>query len=465
MSAADPPMHPVPMMDLAEAARLLGGQLAGSDAVFGGVTTDSRAVDAGDLFVALVGERFDGHAFVEEALRRGAAGALVARALEATLPLSQVVVPDTRLALGQLAARWRERFAIPLVALTGSNGKTTVKEMLTAILAAHDGSRASVLSTEGNLNNDIGMPLTLLRLRGRHRHAVIEMGMNHEGEIDYLTRIARPTVALVNNAQRAHVGILGGLEAIARAKGEIYAGLREGGIAVVNADDAFAGYWASLNTGRRIVRFGFAAAADVRGVRSGDGIARISTPAASFEVVLRVPGEHNLRNALAACAAAYALAIPADAMRAGLAGFVGVAGRLQRRRGPAGAVVIDDSYNANPESMRAAIAVLAAEPGRRVFVMGDMGELGSEAPALHAEVGEVARRAGLDAMIALGADSAHAARAFGAGARHFEDAPAAAAAARAEAVAGTTLLVKGSRFMRMERIVAALVPAGDSDAL
>ena len=203
----------------------------------------------------------------------------------------------------------------------------------------------------------------------------------------------------------------------------------------------------------------------MRGVRSDDGIARISTPAASFEVALRVPGEHNLRNALAACAAAYALAIPVDAMRAGLAGFVGVPGRLQRRRSPSGAVVIDDTYNANPESMRAAIAVLAAEPGRRVFVMGDMGELGSEAPELHAEVGEVARRAGLDAMIALGADSAHAARAFGAGARYFEDVAAAAAAARAEAVAGTTLLVKGSRFMRMERIVATLIPAGDADAL
>jgi UDP-N-acetylmuramoyl-tripeptide--D-alanyl-D-alanine ligase len=240
MSAHDAMRAPA-MMQLAEAARAVSGTLEGSDVPFGGVTTDSRSVGAGDLFVALAGERFDGHGFVGEAVRRGAAAALTARRVEIDLPLAQVVVADTRIALGRLAAYWRARFAIPLVALTGSNGKTTVKEMLAAILAVHHPTEDAVLATAGNLNNDIGMPLTLLRLRERHRYAVIELGMNHAGEIDYLTRLARPTAALVNNAQRAHVGILGSLGAIAYAKGEIYAGLGTDGVAIVNADDEYAG--------------------------------------------------------------------------------------------------------------------------------------------------------------------------------------------------------------------------------
>jgi UDP-N-acetylmuramoyl-tripeptide--D-alanyl-D-alanine ligase len=452
------------MMDLAEAARAVSGSVEGANASFSGVTTDSRSVAAGDLFVALAGERFDGHRFVGEAARRGAAAALTARRVDTDVPLAQVVVADTRIALGQLAAAWRARFAIPVVALTGSNGKTTVKEMLAAILAAHlAGEEDAVLATTGNLNNDIGMPLTLLRLRGRHRYAVIEMGMNHAGEIDYLTRLARPGVALVNNAQRAHVGILGSLEAIAHAKGEIYAGLAPDGIAVVNADDAYAGYWKGLNTGRRIVTFGFADEADVRAGRSGEAW-RFTTPAGTFDVRLRVAGEHNARNALAACAAAHALDVPAAAMERALATFAGVPGRLQRRRAPGGAVVIDDTYNANPESMKAALAVLAAEPGRRVFVMGDMGELGAQSAAMHAEVGEFARRAGVEVLLALGEASRHAAEAFGAGARHFADAKELAAAAAAEAGAGATLLVKGSRFMQMERVADALV-RGDRDAV
>lgn len=238
------------MMTLDEAARVLQGRVQGPAARFSGVTTDSRAVNAGDLFVALKGERFDGHAYVQEAARRGASAALASQLMTGDLPVPQVLVADTRLALGKLAAYWREKHPLPLVALTGSNGKTTVKEMLAAIIAEHvtrpnksgtpGGGRETVLATQGNLNNDIGMPLTLLRLRERHRYAVIEMGMNHAGEIEYLTRIAQPSVAIVNNAQRAHVGILGSLEAIAHAKGEIYAGLSPSGIAVVNEDDAFA---------------------------------------------------------------------------------------------------------------------------------------------------------------------------------------------------------------------------------
>jgi len=451
------------MMSLEDAARALGGRVHGSPGSFSGVASDSRAIEIGDLFVAIRGERFDAHDFVAEAARRGAAAALVSRELPGEPALSQVVVADTRLALGRLAAHWRARFALPLVALTGSNGKTTVKEMLAAILAAHCGARAPVLATEGNLNNDIGMPLTLLKLREHHRYAVIEMGMNHAGEIDYLTRIAAPTVALVNNAQRAHVGLLGSVDAVARAKGEIYAGLGSAGIAVVNEDDAFAPYWKGLNAARRVVTFGLAATADVRAAVVGSQ-ARFVTPADAFAVTLAVKGEHNLANAAAACAAAHALEISPAAMQAGLAAFKGVPGRLQRRRTATGALVIDDSYNANPESVKVALRVLAEERGRKVFVMGDMGELGAESDAMHAEVGRFAKEAGVDALMALGEGARHAVQSFGRGAAHFEDADSLRKAAEREAAAGAAILVKGSRFMRMERIAEALAP-GDSHAL
>ena len=464
LQAGTPPRSPAAMMDLAEAAGAVRGRVHGLSLRFSGVATDSRAIKAGDLFVALKGERFDGNEYVNEALERGAAAALTSRVVTTAIASSQLVVDDTRIALGRLAAHWRSRFALPLVALTGSNGKTTVKEMLAAILAAHCGARSPVLATAGNLNNDIGMPLTLLGLREHHRFAVVEMGMNHPGEIDYLTRIAEPTVAMVNNAQRAHFGILGSLEAIAHAKGEIYAGLKPGGIAVVNDDDAFAPYWKRLNDARRIVTFGLGESADVRATAAGDQV-RFVTPVDAFAVTLQVKGEHNVRNALAACAAAHALEIAPQAMQEGLAHFAGVPGRLQRRRGPSGSWVIDDSYNANPESMRAALQVLAAEPGRRVFVMGDMGELGEHSARLHAEVGELARSLGIEALFALGPASREAAGAFGAGARHFGDVEALIAEARREAALGATILVKGSRFMQMERVADTLATQGDGRAV
>lgn len=447
-----------PMMGLDEAASAVGGEAHGL-ARFAGVTTDSRAVEAGDLFVALKGESFDGHDYVTEALRRGAVAAIVSRRIDAQPAIPQVVVADTRIALGRLAAHWRGKFPLPLVALTGSNGKTTVKEMLTSILAAHCGTRDAVLATEGNLNNDIGMPLTLLKLRERHRFAVIEMGMNHAGEIDYLTKIARPTVALVNNAQRAHVGILGSLEAIARAKGEIYGGLAATGIAVVNADDTFAPSWKQINAAHRVVTFGLSEGADVHAQQAG-AQARFVTPTDAFAAALQVRGEHNLRNAAAACAAAYALEIPFAAMQAGLNAFAGVPGRLQRRKAPSGAVVIDDSYNANPESMKAALRVLAEEHGRKVFVMGDMGELGDGSAAMHAEVGTFAKQSGIDALMATGNESRHAVQAFGRGAMHFADVDSLSRAAVNESAHGATILVKGSRFMRMERVADALAGKG-----
>ena len=458
------PVARAAMMDLREAARAVGGEVAGANVEFSGVTTDSRAIDAGDLFVALKGERFDGHDYVGQAIARGAAAALTSRRIDADLPVPQVLVSDTRLALGSLAGHWRRRFAMPLVALTGSNGKTTVKEMLAAILARHAGAGEAVLATTGNLNNDIGMPVTLLALRPAHRFAVIEMGMNHAGEIDYLTRIAAPDVAIVNNAQRAHVGMLGSVEAIAHAKGEIYSGLGNEGVAVINADDAFAAYWAGLNLARRIVSFGFARSATVRGDVVQDRV-KVTTPRGGFDMRLRVRGEHNVRNALAACAGAFALEVPLDTMAAALAQFEGVPGRLQRRAAVGGATVIDDTYNANPESMKAAIAVLAAERGRRVLVMGDMGELGPDADAMHAEVGRFARELGIDALLAFGPASRRAAAAFGAGAAHFNDIDELRVAAAHEAAASATILVKGSRFMRMERIADFLAGDGGSHAV
>jgi len=449
------------MMRLSEAARAIPAELRGEDRAFEAVSTDTRALVPGALFVALKGERFDGHAFLAQAAGGQAAGALVQRSgmgADAPAGFPLLVVDDTKLALGRLAAHWRGRFSMPLVALTGSNGKTTVKEMLASILRVASAPDA-VLATRGNLNNDIGVPLTLLELRDRHRHAVIEMGMNHEGEIRYLARLAAPDVALVNNAGPAHIEYFGSVEAIARAKGEIFEGLAPGGTAVINADDRHAGLWRELAGGRRVVDFGLSARAAVSAtyrLRWLESEIVVKTPQGEAQAVLKAPGLHNVRNALAAAAAASALQVPAAAIGQGLARFAGIKGRLQKMAGLNGATLIDDTYNANPESVRAAIAVLSEAPGEKILVLGDMGELGAGAAEMHAEVGRAARERGIERLYALGEHSAQAARAFGAGARHFtriEDLLAEAGGALAP---GVTALVKGSRFMRMERVVAAL---------
>lgn len=455
------------MMLLSQAARALGAQLIGADVRIEGVSSDTRKLRPGELFVALRGENFDGCEFVAQAAEAGAVAALVEeRATHAaSAPVPLLVVPDTRLALGRLAAWWRMQFDIPLVAITGSNGKTTVKEMLAAILRVAAGSEAGVLATRGNLNNDIGMPLTLLQLDAQHRYAVIEMGMNHPGEIDYLTRLARPDVALVTNAGSAHLEGLGSVEAVARAKGEIFAGLGDHSAAVINADDTHASLWRALAGTHALIEFGIDHDADVRGdwQPHGNGLQlNVQTPQGELSVELQVPGAHNARNALAATAAAVALNIPLGTIADGLQRFGGVAGRLQRKIARGGAVLIDDTYNANPASMRAAIAVLAQASGRRVLVMGDMGELGGDAPALHAAIGAAARQAGIDGLYALGELSRSAVREFGAAAHHFERIEDLLAALEAELEANITLLVKGSRFMKMERVVEHL--AGEKHA-
>jgi UDP-N-acetylmuramoyl-tripeptide--D-alanyl-D-alanine ligase len=328
--------------------------------------------------------------------------------------------------------------------------------MLAAILRAATGDAESVLATKGNFNNDIGMPLTLLRLRATHRYAVIEMGMNHPHEIDYLTRIARPDVALVNNATGAHLQGLGSVEGVARAKGEIFAGLASGGTAVINADDVYAELWRTLADKNRAFDFALEHPAAVQGrwtAQGYGGALQARTPAGELRVLLQVPGEHNARNALAAATAALALQVPLATIVQGLEGFGGVAGRLQRMQALHGATLIDDTYNANPASMHAALEVLAQAPGKRIFVLGDMGELGADAAQFHQEIGIAARELGIERLFALGELSAGAVREFGAAAQHFADIEELKAVLDKELDAQTTVLVKGSRFMKMERVV------------
>lgn len=466
------------MMTLGDAVRALGAHDARAVgcARFDSVGTDSRSLAPAQLFVALRGERFDGHEFVSAAADAGAAAAMVdARWAEAhasvpsdaSLPL--IVVDDTRLALGTLAAAWRARFAIPLIGVTGSNGKTTVKEMCAAVLRAQarrDGfGDEAVLATQGNLNNDIGLPLTLLELRDFHRAAVIEMGMNHPGEIAYLTSLAQPTVALVNNAQRAHLQGMGTLDEVAREKGAIYDGLGAGGVAIVNADEAYADYWRAVNVGRAIVTFGIDAPADVRATCTLRGFGsrlELDTPHGPVAFDMQVPGMHNARNAVGAAAACLAAGVSLDAVAEGLAGFAGARGRLQRRDGPNGAVILDDTYNANPDSVRAGIDVLAATPGHTFLVLGDMGEIGDASAQLHDEIGGYAKSKGVDGLYALGEMSAVAARNFGEGGRHFASVEALVAALVGRLDADSVVLVKGSRFMRMERVADALAAVHNS---
>jgi UDP-N-acetylmuramoyl-tripeptide--D-alanyl-D-alanine ligase len=445
------------MMMLSEVAQAVGGVLRGSDVLIKSVGTDSRSIAKDQLFVGIKGERFDGNAYAMQAIEQGAAGALVESSDNRIQPA--VIVQDARLSLGKLAHYWRGKFAIPLVAVTGSNGKTTVKEMITAILSA---ANAKVLATRGNLNNDIGMPLTLLGLRENHTHAVIEMGMNHEGEIRYLTGLAAPTVAVISNAGTAHIGELGSREAIARAKGEVFEGLNQRGTAVINLDDDFASYWQSLNTNRTVITFGLDTQADISATYRllDDGAqAALKTPTGEVAFRLKVLGLHNIRNALAASAVAHALGVSNEDIARGLQTFGAVKGRLNWLQGLNEAVVIDDTYNANPDSMRAAIEVLASQSGSRIFVMGDMAELGEVAASMHAEIGRYALEKGIDRMATFGELSRYASQAFGKQAQHFDTLEALLQSLKLTMHAGITVLVKGSRFMKMERVVNEIVKA------
>ena len=448
-------------MTLADAAALLpGATLVGDGAtVFARVHSDTRTLRSGDLFVALRGERFDANDFLAQAKASGAVAALAERGLaEAGLP--GLLVPDAKAALGLLATGWRRQHQIPVIAVTGSNGKTTTTQMIASILRAWVGDDA--LATEGNYNNDIGVPLTLLRLRHdderSHRAAVVELGMNHPGEIAPLAAMTQPTVALVNNAQREHQEFMATVEAVARENGAVLQALAPSGCAVFPAEDACAPIWFELAGSRPHLTFALRGEADVTGAAQWQGAhwaVELHTPAGTVPVALHMAGEHNVRNALAAAACALAAGAPLTAIQQGLEAFRAVKGRSELKQDARGRTLVDDSYNANPDSVRAAIDVLAGLPGDSWLILGDMGEVGNEGPAFHREVGAYAAERGIAHFWTAGAAARDAAAAFGPRARAFDNTAALIAALTEQPDAAQTL-VKGSRFMKMEHVVSAL---------
>ncbi|HEX4523591.1 MAG TPA: UDP-N-acetylmuramoyl-tripeptide--D-alanyl-D-alanine ligase [Casimicrobiaceae bacterium] len=459
------------MIDAATVAQAISARLEGGNAWFDGVSIDSRVVRPGELFVAIKGERFDGHEFVAQAFSRGAAAAMVTADYASRLAASGgagrtlLAVADPTQSLGSLAAFWRRRFTLPVIAIVGSNGKTTVKEMTAAILRAANGVDR-VLATAGNLNNHIGLPLMVLRLRAMHRVAVFEIGMNHVGETAQLGEIAHPTIAVLNNAQREHQEFMKSVADVAAEHATVLGTLQQRGIAIINADDDYAPFWNEVVARRNaegasltVRDFGLRAPATVIGrvrAQSWGSVVDVATPEGSVSVDLKLPGRHNVVNALGAIAAAAAAGANLEAVAQGLAEFRPIPGRLQAKAGRNGATLIDDSYNANPDSVRAAIAVLVHAAGPKWLVLGDMGEVGQQGVAFHREIGECARAAGVDRLLTLGELTPHAVEAFGPGGEHFASSEDLIAAIESDLRPDITVLVKGSRFMRMERVVAAL---------
>lgn len=439
---------------LSRAAEAMCGELHGSDVSFRGVSTDTRTIAAGELFVALQGPNFDGSKFVRTAAERKAAAAVIATEVDSTLPT--ITVADTRLALGQLALSWQREMSACVVGITGSNGKTTLKEMIASCL-----SRSSpTLATHGNLNNDIGLPLMLLRLSSDHRYAVIEMGANHAGEIEYLTSLAEPSVVVIANAGPAHLEGFGSVDGVSRAKGEILQSATRPQAAILNADDAYFDYWKSLGDDMRILSFGMSSnatvyASNICSVDDGSTF-RLHLPDDDMQLSLPLPGVHNVRNACAAAAAALALELPAGKIKQGLESVAPVAGRLRTLDGICGSRVIDDSYNANPTSVIAAIDWLAALPGVSVLVLADMAELGTDSAALHRQVGAAAKKAGINRLLATGELSRNTVAAFGDGAAWYESVEDISAELAPRLSAESNVLIKGSRSMHMGRVVRAL---------
>lgn len=444
---------------LSELAAETHGKLSGIDVQIRSVSTDSRNIKSGDLYVALTGPRFDGHDFLQDAARQGAIAVLVSKDCDVDLPC--VRVKDTRIGLGRMAAAWRQRSMAKIVGVTGSNGKTTVKEMLAAILSR----MGKTLATTGNFNNDIGLPLTLCRLQDE-AYAVIEMGANHAGEIDYLSRLTQPDVAILNNAGRAHLEGFGSLRGVATAKAEIMNGLSAEGVFVFNADDAYADLWRQLAGSRRCMSFGVSRPADISspvdslqlnwGAEGFHSEFVVHTPDDELHISMRLAGEHNRMNALAAIAATRVFGASRQDIEAGLASLQPVSGRLFPRRGATARWVIDDSYNANPDSVGMAMEVLSQAPGRRLLVLGDLAELGDDAAEMHAVLGEIAVGKNIDLLFTCGLLSEKISLAFGAGARHFSDQEALITCLLGEVRAGDVVLVKGSRSAAMEKTVDAL---------
>jgi UDP-N-acetylmuramoyl-tripeptide--D-alanyl-D-alanine ligase len=449
---------------LSDIAAATVGRLAGADVEFAGVSIDSRTVERGQAFFALRGERFDGHAFIAAAAARGAAAAVVERAIDDGIP--QVIVADAGAALTALARAWRGASRVLVIGVGGSNGKTTTKELLAGIMAG----AGPTLATRGNLNNHIGVPLTLLRLEPSHRYAVVEMGANHPGEIAALADLARPSIALVTNAGDEHLEGFGDLAGVARAEGEMYAALPAEGTAVINADDPFHDLWRSMSRGASVLRFGIESPADARATaihgRIEKGVFQtvftLTLAGEQSRVRLGLAGRHNVLNALGAAAAAHAAGVALPQIVSGLEGMRAVAGRLQLKPGPRGSWLIDDSYNANPSSVRAGIDVLCSLPGEHWLVLGEMAELGPQEESSHIAIGDYARRAGITRVFAMGAAARHAVAAYGTRAHWFGDAAGLADAVAADIDTGVTVLIKGSRVNRLERVIDRLLVPGQA---
>jgi UDP-N-acetylmuramoyl-tripeptide--D-alanyl-D-alanine ligase len=445
---------------LQDAAQAAGGRLIGEDRPYGLVATDSRTLPAGALFVALRGPKFNGTDFVAAAHERGAVGALVERSV-ADVPLPQIEVPDALKGLQRLGAAWRENFSIPIVGVAGSNGKTTAKEMTAAILSR----RGPCMATQGNLNNHIGVPVTLMRLETSHRGAVIEMGANRVGDVAELVGLSRPTVGLVTNAGAEHLEGFGDLDGVARGEGEMLSGLAAEAAAIINADDAYADYWRGVAATRRVTTFGlrpgadFTAAQIVQAIERGEFATRftLKCPLGERAVLLKAGGAHNISNALGAAAAAAAAGASLEDIALGLAEFRAVSGRLQLKPGLRDSWIIDDSYNANPSSVRAGLDVLRTLSGAAWLVLADMAELGEHTSDSHAELGRYARDCGVKRLFAFGPESSRAVETFGSGGEWFADVDSLIRRLQAEIAPGVTVLIKGSRVNRLERVVQALV--------
>jgi UDP-N-acetylmuramoyl-tripeptide--D-alanyl-D-alanine ligase len=438
---------------LATAADSMNGALHGDDRAFSGISTDTRSIKADELFFALQGPNFDGHEHLAAALQGGAAGAVVSRISGDSI--GQIEVDNTRLALGRFGAAWRDSKAATVIGVTGSNGKTTLKEMIAACLATH----APTLATEGNLNNDIGMPLMLARIDDEHAYAVLEMGANHAGEIAYLVSLANPDVVVITNAGAAHLEGFGSIEGVAKAKGEILENELRPSVAVLNADDDYFDYWSTLVADVQVLSFGFDSGADVRATnihaKAQGSDFDLSISGVAVSVSLPLPGIHNVRNACAAAAVASALGIDASAISSALQNIAPVEGRIRPLQGINGCVLFDDSYNANPLSVTAAAEFLASLDGESWLVLGDMKELGEDATELHREVGASARASGIDRLFALGDLCKHSVAGFGPGAAWYSSLDDLLGDV-VQAGASTNVLVKGSRSMHMERVVDAL---------
>ena len=442
------------MMALSLATKILNGTLIGDDVEFSDVSIDTRSIKQGELYIALKGDSFDGHDYVEQAQKAGAVAAIVHEDVVTSLPV--IKVEDTRKALGGLAAAWRQSFGGKVVAITGSNGKTTVKEMVSAIAA----KQGDVLATRGNFNNDIGLPLTLLRME-HEDFAVIEMGANHPGEISNLTHITKPDVALINNAGQAHLEGFGSVEGVAKAKGEIYQGLSSDGVVVLNKDDKYSDYWTELSAGKRIVSFSMKdKSASVYGEwqqSETGGTLKVSSGDENIIINLQVHGLHNAMNALAAIAVANALAINSKFVVQALSEFVAVKGRLDFHKVGKNITLIDDTYNANPASLDAGIKVLSELPGKHWLVLGDMGELGDDERRIHFDVGMKARTAGITRLLTIGKASRHAVDAFGENAENFNTKNELVSFIKEHQSEELGILVKGSRFMHMEQIIESIM--------